>query len=593
MINRKTRLKWRRRVRHSRGRVEGMGTQAEEHLERHFFKRLSRLYDIRRFLLSWILLVLLLIGGVVMQIRGLSAYYLIERPVAGGTFTEGILGSFTNANPLYATGSVDSGVARLVFASLFKYDQNHQLIGDLAESYTVNEKGDLYTVYLKPNLMWQDDYPLTAADIVFTYQSIQNPDTKSPLAASWRGISLTAIDARTIDFALPNALSAFPYSLTNGIVPKHLLAGIPAAQLRSISFNTARPVGAGPFKWSAIEMSGGTPETREQRIALLPNETYHGGKPKLSQFIIRSFHDERQLLDSFNSKELNAMAGLSSLPEELGKDANIYEHNIPLLSEVMVFLKNSSEILQDVKVRQAITRGTDVATINSSLGYPVLPARSPLLMSHVGYDKTLTQLPFDSAEAQRLLEEAGWKMGADGVRAKGDKKLSISLYTQNNNEYTLVAQALQKQWRAIGVDTSVYLQSDDELQPTLVNHSYDTLLYGIGLGVDPDVFAYWHSSQANVLVQNRLNFSEYQSTAADAALEAGRTRADPVLRAIKYRPFLETWRNDAPGIALYQPRFLYVTRGHVFGFEPRSLSTGTDRYVAVEKWMIREQKTKQ
>jgi hypothetical protein len=125
MINRTTRLRWRRRFRRSRKQVEGMSTQAEEQLERHFFKRLARLQSVRRFVIGWLLLFLLLIGGVVSQIRQLGGFYLAPQPVAGGTFVEGMLGSFTNANPLYATTAVDSSVSRLVFGSLFKYDQKH------------------------------------------------------------------------------------------------------------------------------------------------------------------------------------------------------------------------------------------------------------------------------------------------------------------------------------------------------------------------------------------------------------------------------------------------------------------------------------
>jgi len=84
-----------------------------------------------------------------------------------------------------------------------------------------------------------------------------------------------------------------------------------------------------------------------------------------------------------------------------------------------------------------------------------------------------------------------------------------------------------------------------------------------------------------------LNFSEYKSPTADAALEAGRTRNDPTLRAVKYQPFLLAWQRDAPALGLCQPRFTYVTRGQVYGFSERTLVSGTDRFNTVEQWMIR------
>src|ERR1700712_2290802 len=103
MINRTTKLRWRRRVRRSKRQVEELGNQAEEGLERHFFKRLSRLTKVRRFVAAWILLFVLMIGVVLFQTRSLGQYYLVKKPTNGGIFTEGILGSFTNASPLYAS----------------------------------------------------------------------------------------------------------------------------------------------------------------------------------------------------------------------------------------------------------------------------------------------------------------------------------------------------------------------------------------------------------------------------------------------------------------------------------------------------------
>jgi peptide/nickel transport system substrate-binding protein len=458
----------------------------------------------------------------------------------------------------------------------------------IADNWVVDDKRTTYTVHLRKDLVWQDGYPLTSADVVFTYKSIQNPDANSPLATSWQNIIVTATDSLTVQFALPNTLSSFPYSMTNGIVPKHLLSGIPASQLRSVSFNTTNPVGTGPFSWGAIELRGATPETREQQIALRPNEHYHGGKPKLSKFVIRSFTNEKQLLSSFNNQELNGVAGLEETPESLKKDINIHEYNTPLLSEVMVFLKTSNEILGDVHVRQALTAATDTAKIDSSLGYPVLPARGPLLASQLGYDKTLIQTSYNFVAAQKLLDDAGWKMGANKIRLKDGKPLIFSLYSQNNKEFNTVVQLLKKQWKELGVDLQLFPQSETELQTTISFHNYDSLVFGISLGSDPDVFAYWHSTQADVRSQNRLNLSEYRSLAVDRALEAGRTRTDPSIRAAKYKPFLDAWRTDAPAIALYQPRFLYISRGQIFGYDPHSMNSGTDRYANVENWMIHE-----
>lgn len=567
-----------------------MGLQAEEGLEQHFFKRLNSLSNVRRFVASWLLLIGLLAAGSVAQLRSLSPYYQVAGPAPGGTFTEGIVGMFTNASPIYATSAADSAASRLVFSGLMKYDQKNNLVGDLSERLDVDETGRRYTVTLKENLKWQDGQPLTSADVLFTYKTIQNPDAKSPLFGGWQGITIETPDERTVVFVLPNVLSAFPFALTTGIVPRHVLESIPPSQLRTARFNTVSPIGSGPFKWQAIEVIGTDQNTREERIGFVPNEHFYRDPPKLEQFIIRTFRDEKYMLTAYENGELSSMSGLASLPDTIRQHSDVREHNIPLTAAVMVFFKTSLTPFDDVKVRQAMVQAVNVPEAIKNIGYPAVIVKGPLLTSQLGYDKTLTQLPNDITAANRLLDEAGWVMGPDGIRTKEGRPLTFQLSAQSTSEYAGITGALQKAWRAIGVDAQVILQSDSDLQGVISRHDYQAVLYGISLGTDPDVFAYWHSSQADPSSPSRLNLSEYKSSPADRALEAGRTRSDPATRAAKYRPFLEAWRADAPALALYQPQFLYVTRGEVYNFEPKVLSGSVDRFSNVENWMIRQEK---
>lgn len=588
MIDRVTKLRWRRRLRSGQRQVEDLGSQAEQGLEQHLIKRMSRLGRVRRFIATWVALLVLIFGGLFIQIRKLQGYYLTSQPAPGGIYNEGILGSFTNANPIYAVGSVDSSVSRLVFSGLFKFNDKNQLEGDLAKSYTVDERGTTYTVTLKDNLQWQDGAPLTAEDIVFTYATIQNPDTKSPLASSWQGIKVSAVNKKTVTFVLPSILSAFPYSMTNGIIPKHVLGKVSPDQMRSVLFNTNNPIGSGPFKWDAIEIVGNQDEDREQRIALKPNDTYVNGKPKLDSFVIRSFANEVKMRGAFKKGELNGVVGFSKMPKDLLEDNSVRAYNIPLNSQVLIFLKTTTPIFGDQKVRQAVAYGLNTGMVRVAADTPVLPSDSPLLSNQLGYDKSLTQKTADPGQASKLLDEAGWKLNETGRRVKDGKELTFALTTQSDPTYEAVAKNIKKQLDTLGITMEIVTLKDNELQSALAVHDYDSLLYGISLGPDPDVFAYWHSSQADLRSPSHLNFSEYKSTAADKSLEAGRTRNDPATRAIKYRPFLDNWAKDVPAVALYQPRFLYVVREPLANFNPTRMNSGTDRYNEVNRWMIRE-----
>lgn len=593
MIDRATRLRWRRRFRRGQHRVEDLTLQADEHLEKHFIKRLSKFAGVRRFIFSWASLLLLIIAGLIVQTRHLSSYYLTLKPAPGGIFTEGMLGTFSNANPIYVSGNVDATVSKLIFSSLLKYSEdNAGLIGDLAENWAVDEKGTTYTVKLKAGVKWHDGQPLTSADVVFTYGAITNADAKSPLFASWQGITVEASDELTVIFRLPNAFSAFPHSLTNGIVPKHLLDKIPMPQLRSVPFNNVSPVGSGPFKWQKIEISEGVNFTqRQQSIGLTLYDNYHFGKPKLAKLVVRTYQDEKALITAMLNKEVTSAVGLVSVPEELMNVSEVEQYNIPLTGGIYAFFKISNEILAERPIRQALVFAADPREVIRELGFPAVAVDAPLLRKHIGYNAAFRQLSSKLAEANQILDASGWALDpATGLRFKGGKKLSIRLFSESTSEYTKVAQILQKQWRAAGIDVEVKLLPVDELEAVIGAHDYDVLLYGILLGIDPDVYPYWHSSQADPRATSRLNFSEYKSPQVDLALEAGRTRSDPELRAVKYRPFLEAWRNDSPALALYQPRFLYLAYKPLHGFNPDTMNQPVDRFVNVHNWAVREER---
>lgn len=588
MVDRTTKLRWRRLLRRKQKQVGEIGFQAENQLEKNLFRRLNRFANVRRFVAAWMLLFVLLMGGLVLQTRGLSRFYQTLEPGQGGVYSEGIYGSFTNANPIYATGPVDTSIARLVFSSLMKYNSNNRLVKDLAASVDVDSTGSEYTIVLRDNVFWHDGTPLTAEDVAFTYKTIQKPDVRSPLFANWKDVEIKTKGQHTVIFTLPHSLASFPHSLTNGIIPKHKLSAIDASNLRSASFNTINPVGSGPFKWEAIEVDGDTPETRQERIGLIANSDYYEGSPNIERFIIRAYHDQQVLENALETKDVTAAAGLSNTTEAIQNSLSIRQYNIPLAAQVMLFMKNGKEPFADKRVRQALALATNKTAIIDSLGYPVAVTDEPLLSSHTGYNAKYRQVTSKQKQAKAVLKKAGWKLNKEGVLQKADKTLTVAITTQDTGEYPEIARLIEQQWEEIGVDVTLDLQTDSSLQTAIAGHNYDVLLYGITVGSDPDVYAYWHSSQADPRSANRLNFAEYKSSTADAALEAGRSRLGEKLRATKYKPFLEAWQADNPAIALYQPRYLYFTQANLYGFEPTIFNSPTDRYANVENWAVRQ-----
>jgi len=587
-IDEQTKRRFKRRLRRRQKNALVLSQQADQQIENLLIRRFDRLMSVRRFVLLWTALLLILIFSSIFEAKNLSSYYQSLQPVPGGLYTEGIIGNYTNANPLYATGAADTAVSRLVFSGLFKYNSNNELVGDLARDYKLSTSQTRYTVHLKQGLKWQDDYPITAADVVFTYKTIQNIESQSPLYSSWQGITVSKLDDYTVNFDLPNALSAFPYSLTNGIIPEHILRGIPPEQLRSAPFNT-QPVGSGPFEWKFVEVTGSTPQEREQRISLAANKYYQGGRPKLDGFNLITFADDQRMISSFKNKQISAMSGLENVPDSLSKDIRIY--NTPLTTEVAAFFNNSHSPLDDANVRKALILATNRSRVPMLFDAPVRLADSPLLKGQLGYDKSLVEPGYDIKAAGQILDQAGWTKGADGIRTKNGKPLAFVLSAQDTPNYSKAAQFLLQSWTKLGVKAQVSYYGRDELQGSVIaNHDYDALLYGVSIGVDPDVYAYWDSSQASITSQGHLNLSEYKSSAADQAIEGGRTRADPAIRAVKYKTFLTQWMKDLPAMPLYQPNYLYITRGQVFNYERKSANSPADMYYGADQWMVRQKR---
>jgi peptide/nickel transport system substrate-binding protein len=588
---RRIRLRFRRRFKKSKKQVEEIGSQAEQQLEEHFFGRFEHLLPVRRFIIGWIGLLVLLIGCVVAQNLTLSTYFQTLRTIPGGIYTEGVLGRFSNANPIYATSEADTTVSRLVFASLFTAGDQGTLDGELASSYSVNSKGTVYTVHLKPHLKWQDGQPLTSADVAFTYQTIQDPDALSPLLSSWRGITVTAPDPQIVVFTLPDPLASFPYSLTNGIVPKHILASVPAADLRSADFNTIHMVGSGPFELQGIQVkSNGNPGDDEEQIALVPFARFEGGSPKLDKFVVDVYSSQTQLTQAFSSGQLTAMEAVNPPSRSVQTKAGVIANSFILRAANMVFFKTSSGVLADKQVRQALVSGANVPAIINKLGYETSQVREPLLADQFAYNPIYAQAPYDLSAASKQLTADGWTPGPDGIRVKAGQPLGFTLTVADTAENHLVAGMLQKQWQALGVQMTLQYLDAVDFQSALTYHDYTAVLNGISIGIDPDVFVYWASSQASITAANDLNFSEYKNPIADASLEGGRTRLNPLLRTIKYQPFLQAWQQDAPALGLYQPRLLYLTNGLVSGLQPGPLTSSADRFNNVQNWEIRQAK---
>ena len=349
----------------------------------------------------------------------LNRFYLENTqivPARGGAYVEGVIGSPRNINPVYAqTNDVDRDLTELIYAGLMKYDENGEIVTDLAEEYTVLEDGKIFEFYLKENLFWADGEPITADDIIFTVKTIQNPSFKSPIRASWLGVKAEKISERGIRFELANPSVVFLGNSVLKIMPKHIWEGI-SDQNFSLSIYNLKPMGSGPYKVKSIDQDK---EGNIKSLELVINANYHGDLPHIQKVIFSFFGNEDELISAFNAGHIDGFSLTS--PGEYRKNS-FSEYRLLTPRYFAVFLNpEKAKILADEKLRQALNYGTDKAEIVKSL----LPAQSrtvdsPILPDVYGFASPTEIYEFNPQRTAEILDEAGFAEKEDngGMREK-------------------------------------------------------------------------------------------------------------------------------------------------------------------------------
>lgn len=556
------------------------------HAHRFIVGRWANVYDVRRRIAGWLFLVALLIGLSAVQILWYQMSYTIEAPIDGGTYSEGVVGPLVTINPLFVASPAERSASRLVFSGLLGYDSNNRLSGDLAESWTASDDGKTYTVTLRDDVRWHDGEVLSSDDVVFTINLIKDPAVASPLRASWSSIDVVAKDERTIVFTLPSAYAPFPHALTLGIVPQHVLANVASADIRGDDFSL-QPVGSGSFSFARLQ----TINAQAGRIVVSFEafDEYFKGAAKLDRLQLYVYENRGQLQSALLKNEVNAVSDMSSNDaQRLATRSQYTVADVPLSNGAYVFFNTSSgSLLADKQLRQALRLATNTAQIRAVLHNRVLPLQGPVLSTQTSSIGDLVQPWHNKLEAAKLLDLAGWKLGPGGIRSKDNLPLTVNLVGIDSGDFPEVVERLSEQWKALGIDVKLQkAQAGDAAQNVLQPRAYDALVYELALGADPDVYAYWHSSQAS---SGGLNLANYSSPLADDALDSARSRSEPLLRDSKYRSFMQTWLEDVPAVALYQPMLHYVSTKQTRTVTNRApINSDTDRYRQVDYWTAQQ-----
>lgn len=520
--------------------------------------------------------------GIFALLAELSFAFTSEVPARGGTYQEVIVGTPRFVNPILALSDADRDLVALTFAGLMRATPDGSLVPELAEGYTLSEDERTYTFTLREDARFHDGTPVTAADVVFTVSLAQNPVLKSPKRANWEGVTATQVDERTVSFTLRDPYALFLENTRIGILPKHLWAGVSPEEMPFSQLNI-EPVGAGPYKVGRLVTSSAGIPTQFELEAF--DESVR--RPYLDSVVLSFVADaEAQRTTLANNPRL---AAHSLTPTDF-PDRSVHEAVMGRVFSVF-FNQNQNELFADEVVRIALDRSLDkqaiVDTLISGYGSPVegpLPPTSVVVQSVSEEDATV--------EARALLERNGWEAGEDGILQKTEKKvekrLSFTLSTGNAPELKAAGELVANAWRALGAEVSTEFFDAADLQQNVIRpRKYAALLFGVVVGQDADLFAFWDSSQRN---DPGLNVALYTNTSVDKLLREARAEPDAEKRRALVEAAAAIIEDEQAAVFLYSPHFLFLTPSTISGIELGTIVTPADRFLSVSEWYERTER---
>ncbi|MGJ4857332.1 peptide ABC transporter substrate-binding protein [Labrys sp. La1] len=476
-------------------------------------------------------------------------------------------------NPHLLHIEVDEGIHYSVFNPLFDVDPEGKFTPSLAVEVPSVENGGIsadglsWKVKLRDGVKWHDGKPFTAEDVKFTLELMVDPNFRS-----WRRTGhehvrdIKVVSPTEITWRMEKAFAPYPSILASTfIVPKHILGEV--ADKNTAPFNNA-PVGTGPFKWSK-RVAG-------DYIELAANEDYFGEGPYLERVVYKYIPDMTVMYTQFKTGDVD-LVGLQWITADHYEEAKTLEGKIvtvvPNGTIESVAFNMERPQFKDPAVRKALYHALDKKTIIEALYYGLpTPTESYMPQQSYYYNPDLPKQEYDPEKAKKVLDEAGWVPGADGIRAKDGVRLSFSNSTTAGNHLREQAQQfMQQSFKDVGVEMTI-----SNLPPAVMWGDYwmmskfDSVVVGLNFltGPDPDTSDYFMSTSSGAKGGNGQNTWQYANPEVDRLLKEAGNLFVPEERRKLYFKIQEIMRADLPFLPMYQYATVRGRKKGVEGFLP-------------------------
>ncbi|WP_308258536.1 ABC transporter substrate-binding protein [Saccharothrix obliqua] len=442
-------------------------------------------------------------------------------------------------NPLLGYGR--DGVSK-IYDGLYEHRADRSLRPQLAEDLPQPAADGLsWTVRLREGVKFSDGTTFGPEDVVATYRALLDPAagaTERPRYAGLTGVE--QLDVRSVRFTLAKPWAAFPHMLSLGVLPSEAF---------HVPLKEVPPVGTGPYR--LVEWRKG------DRLVLEANPEHAGGLPEIRKLTVVFVPDDNTRAQRMQAGEFDG----AELPARLAQPftsaggMRVVTHRSADLRAVTL---PTGGVTGDPALRMALNLAVNRAgLVENLLGGKGSPASTPVPDTMPEFADPAAAYQYDKAQAELLLDQAGWTRGADGVRAREGVPARFTLmYPIGDVVRADLATAFAADAKAIGVDVQLAGLSWEAIWPRL---GADALLHGSGTPFDPDLTAYPELHTDNPW--------GYRNTRVDNALDAGRTLLDPAQRAVAYRQFQHAYL-AAPGmVVLAAVQHTYVLRDNWTGYQ--------------------------
>ncbi|MGZ6188643.1 MAG: peptide ABC transporter substrate-binding protein [Vulcanimicrobiaceae bacterium] len=496
----------------------------------------------------------------------------------------------TSLNPLLASNTSDNFLASLAFDMLVTVDDKGKEAPDLAAEVPtlrnggISKDGRTITYHLRKNVKWQDGAPFTSKDVKFSWQAVMNPNNNVVERRGYDVVtSVDTPDPYTAVFHLKAPFAPFVDTVFGEsddpfrIVPEHLLAKYP--DVNRVPFN-ALPIGTGPFK--VVQWMHG------DHVDYVANDGYFLGKPKLHRITVHFVTDD-------NTREADLRSHQTDLINDISFPIVRDLRTVPNVTLILpaspeyeaIDLNMARPPLDDLRVRQALAYGIDAAAITHDNTYGAADLATEDIPSHSwAYDPNVPRYPYDPAKAEALLDQAGWKTGAGGIRAKEGKPLQLQIvFGQGNPTSRTVVTEVQAELHRIGVDVPVksysytLLYATQQMGGVLLGGKYDLAIYAWIAGIDPDDSQQFMCAY---IPPHGNNVTHFCDKAFDAAEEVALANFDRGVRKAAYSKTQTILAQQVPAVFLFYPKRRYAANPDLQNFTPNGVSEGWNAW----QWSI-------